>query len=178
MKSINVRILRDSDILLISKYWLESPKEHLVGMGVDLDKLPSAKDFKEMLNKQLSLDNEHKQSYALIWEIDGNPVGHSNVNKIVHGKEAYMHLHLWDQINRKSGLGLELVKLSVRHFFEVLELDRIISEPYALNIAPNKTLKKAGFKLEKNYKTIPGSINFEQEVSRWILTRERFNTLY
>ena len=178
MKHLNVRILRDSDISLISKYWLESSDEHLIGMGVDLDKLPSAKDFKKMLNQQLSLDDKNKQSYALIWEIDGNPVGHSNVNKIVYGKEAYMHLHLWNQMHRKSGLGLELVKLSIRHFFDALKLKKIISEPYALNKAPNKTLKRAGFKLEKNYKTIPGSINFEQEVSRWVLTRERFNTLY
>lgn len=178
MMELNVRKLRGTDISLISNYWLESSDEHLISMGVDLNKLPTAKDFIDILNQQLNLEDKRKQSYALIWEIDGKPIGHSNVNKIVYGKEAYMHLHLWNQINRKSGFGLELVKLSVLHFFKALELEKIISEPYALNRAPNKTLKKAGFVLERNYTTVPGTINFSQEVSRWVLTKERFDTIY
>lgn len=38
------------------------------------------------------------------------------------------------------------------------------------NPAPNKTLKKAGFELVKEYVTTPGPINFEQPVKLWCLS--------
>jgi hypothetical protein len=47
-------------------------------------------------------------------------------------------------------------------------------EPYALNPAPNKTLEKLGFKFLKTYTTIPGWINFEQEVNLWELKNNIF----
>lgn len=169
---LTVRPLEHKDITLISNYWLHSSDQHLKGMGVDLDKLPRASDFQTMLDQQLALDDHEKQSYALIWEVNGKPVGHSNVNKIVFGEEAYMHLHIWNQSYRRAGLGNQLVVLSLKQFFKVLKLNRIICEPYALNQGPNRLLESLGFTFEKQYKTIPGSINFEQEVNRWYMNKE------
>ena len=44
-------------------------------------------------------------------------------------------------------------------------LENLYCEPYALNLAPNGTLLKLGFKLVKQYETTPGSINFYQKVN-------------
>ncbi len=175
--SFHIRQLEHKDIPNITNYWLNSSYQHLISMGVDLEKIPKAELFNTMLELQIELEDHLKQSYALIWEIEGKPIGHSNVNKIIFGNEAYMHLHIWDKQFRKSGFGKALVKRSLKIFFEVLELKRIICEPYALNKAPNRTLEQVGFKLEKTYRTIPGSINFEQEVNRWIITKEDFLNL-
>ena len=71
-------------------------------------------------------------------------------------------------------MGRQLVKLSLPFFFNLLHLERIWCEPYALNPAPNRTLEKVGFSFVKRYTTIPGSLNFEQEVNRWVLEREDF----
>ena len=52
-----------------------------------------------------------------------------------------------------------------------IDLKSIVCEPFANNLAPNKTLNKCGFEMQKKYVTTPGKINFEQKVIRWKLKR-------
>jgi len=172
--NINVREIELKDIDLITDYWLKSDTDFLVQMGVDLNKLPTRNGLREMLTEQISNSITSKTSYALIWELNSKQIGHSNVNGIEYGKHATMHLHLWKSSNRKKGIGTELVKKSLPFYFERLEVKKLICEPYALNLAPNKTLGKVGFEFIKKYTTIPGSLNFEQEVNRWELTKEKY----
>lgn len=106
--------------------------------------------------------------------MDGQAIGHTNVNAIEFGQQAKMHLHLWQSGYRKQNMGTKLVRLSLPFYFERLQLQTLLCEPYALNPAPNKTLKKVGFEFIKKYRTIPGSINFEQEVNQWALTRAQY----
>ncbi|MBI5915442.1 MAG: GNAT family N-acetyltransferase [Bacteroidetes bacterium] len=172
--SLSVRELQAGDIDAIARYWLGADTAFLHGMGVDLDKMPAEGQWKKMLSSQLRQSYREKQSYCLIWQVDGRAVGHSNVNKIVFGEEAYMHLHLWDTEVRKQGIGTALVKMTLPHFFKNLQLKKLYCEPYALNPAPNRTLEKIGFEFVKEYVTTPGWINFEQSVRLWELSYERF----
>lgn len=174
---LSAREIIQSDIELIADYWLKSSDGHLISMGVDLNKMPSRDAFITMLESQLSLPYEEKLSYCTIWTVDGIPCGHCNVNKIIFGKHAYMHLHLWQPESRKLGLGSSLVKLSLPFFFSSLKLETVFCEPYALNPAPNNTLKKLGFEFVKEHITIPGTLNFEQSVSLWRLDKTKFEDL-
>ncbi|HWY34787.1 MAG TPA: GNAT family protein, partial [Nitrosopumilaceae archaeon] len=106
--------------------------------------------------------------------LNNKNIGHSNVNKIVFGEEAHMHLHIWSEDVRKKGVGAELVKLTIPYFFENLKLKKLYCEPYALNQAPNKTLQKVGFEFVKKYRTTPGWLNFEQEVNLWVIYPDKF----
>ena len=171
---ISVREIELRDIEHLEDYWLNSEPAFMIGMGVDLKKLPTREGLRKMLSEQIETPYELKDSYALIWEINGKEAGHSSVNKIIFGKEAYMHLHLWKGYYRKKGLGTELVKKSLPFYFENLKLEQLVSEPYALNPAPNRTLEKIGFEFDKRYVTVPGWLNFEQEVNRWRMTRDTF----
>jgi len=171
---ISVREMKIIDIDLIADYWLKSDSAFLRSMGADFNKLPTRTELRKMLAEQINLPIKDKKSYALIWELDKKQIGHSNVNKIIYGENATMHLHLWWSDNRKKGIGTELVKKSLPYFFKKLKLKKLVCEPYALNPAPNKTLEKVGFDFVKRYKTIPGTINFEQEVNRWELTKENY----
>jgi RimJ/RimL family protein N-acetyltransferase len=164
-----IRPLEISDIPLIADYWLTSEPAFLESMGVDLHKLPSREGLIAGLTAQLAKPIKERQTYALIWLANDKPIGHCNVNPFTYGEEATMHLHLWKSDNRQKGIGTELAFRSVVHFFKELKINRLISEPYALNLAPNKTLEKLQFKKVKTYRTIPGSLNFEQEVNRWEL---------
>lgn len=175
--NITVREIQQKDIGLIADYWLKSDDVFLTGMGVDLNKLPTRNGLKKMLTEQIDTLLINKQSYALIWELNGKQIGHSNVNNIKHGEEATMHLHLWKLTNRKKGLGTELVKKSIPFYFEKLKIKVLFCEPYALNSAPNRTLKKIGFEFVKQYKTIPGSLNFEQKVNRWELSQKDYKKM-
>ncbi len=167
----SVREIQENDIALIADYWLNSDPDFMVGMGVDLDKLPSREGLTNMLMNQLALPYEKKGALALIWEVDGQAVGHCNVNEIVFGEHAKMHLHLWSSSKRRQGIGTELVKQSIPLFFKLLHLKTLFCEPYALNSAPNRVLEKVGFEFVKRYVTVPGSLNFEQEVMRWKMDR-------
>ena len=170
--NLSVREIEESDIPLIAGYWQQSTPEHLLGMGVDLAKVPSHAAFINMLQEQLSLPIPEKQSFCMIWLIDGIPSGHSNINKIIFGEEAYMHLHVWHDAARKKGAGATLVKMTIPHFFKNYQLKKLYCEPYALNPAPNKTLKKLGFRFVKKHITIPGALNFEQLVHLWEISAE------
>jgi RimJ/RimL family protein N-acetyltransferase len=174
---LSVREIQKSDIDFIVQYWLSADKAFLEGIGVDLNKMPAEEEWRKMLAEQLSQPFKEKKSYCIIWLVDDTPAGHSNVNKIIFGKQAFMHLHLWNTGLRQKGSGAALVKMTLPYFFENLELKKLYCEPYALNPAPNRTLKKVGFRFVKEYITTPGFLNFEQPVNRWELSYEAFKLL-
>jgi RimJ/RimL family protein N-acetyltransferase len=174
---LSVREIQKSDIDFIVQYWLSADKAFLEGIGVDLNKMPAEEEWRKMLAEQLSQPFKEKKSYCIIWLIDDTPAGHSNVNKIIFGKQAFMHLHLWNTGLRQKGSGAALVKMTLPYFFKKLELKKLYCEPYALNPAPNRTLKKVGFRFVKEYITTPGFLNFEQPVNRWELSYEAFKLL-
>jgi len=172
--SFSVRELVQGDVTLVADYWSQAEPDYLIGLGVDLSKLPSRDDFFKMLTEQLKLPLKLRQSYCTIWQQHTQAIGHCNVNKLVFGQEAYMHLHLWRRERRYQGLGVSLVWQSLKLFFDRLELQDLYCEPFALNPAPNAVLAKVGFTFVKKYVTVPGLINFEQEVNRWHMSREHF----
>ena len=174
---LEVRSMREEDIPHLVNYWTTANEAYLRGMGADIKKMPSPDQFHKMLHQQLHTRDQYKQAFATIWVVDGEACGHSNVNKIKYGEEAYMHLHLWKATNRKKGVGTELVKKSLALFFEHLKLQTVWCEPYALNSAPNRVLEKVGFEFIKSHITVPGSINFEQEVNRWKMDKAHFMRL-
>ena len=172
---LSVREIRQEDIDPLVHYWFSADDAFLIAMGVDLAKMPTRDEFVAMLTEQLNTPLREKKSYCIIWLLDGVAVGHSNINKIVFGEEAYMHLHMWNGGTRQQGLGTEFVKLTLPYFFGNLELKKLYSEPYALNPAPNRTLAKAGFDFVKQHITTPGSLNFEQPVNLWEITSDKYS---
>lgn len=166
---ISVREFTASDIQHIVDYFLGGNINFLRGMGADKALLPERELWIENIRKELIKPDSEKSNYYVIWLLNDQPVGHSNVNNIQFGETATMHLHLWKGSRRKSGLGFEFLKLSIPFFFEKFRLKKIICEPYAENIAPNRTLQKLGFELVKTYETIPGPISFQQVVNRYEL---------
>jgi RimJ/RimL family protein N-acetyltransferase len=96
-------------------------------------------------------------------------IGHSSINKIQVGQEAFIHLHQWSQAHRRAGLGTRFFQLCVARFAEDFALKRLYCEPSADNPGPNRVLLKSGFRFVKRYRTIPGPINFEQDVNQYVL---------
>jgi RimJ/RimL family protein N-acetyltransferase len=175
---LSVREIHESDIEPLCNYWHNASENYLLSMGVDIKKLPSRESFSLMLREQINTPIEQKKSYCIIWQYNGKPVGHSNTNPTRFGEEATMHLHLWESNIRKKGMGTEFLKMTLRLFFENLQLKKLYCEPYALNPAPNKALEKAGFNFIKKYVTTPGFINFEQPVNRWEMSRADYLSLF
>lgn len=153
-------------------YFLCADEAFLRGMGVDPGKLPHRDVWLERLLADLTRPDSQKQTFYLGWDYEGTRVGHCNVNQLVYGDQAYVHLHLWARTTRGAGLGSELFRQSVRLFFQRFALQRLYCEPYAENPAPNRVLTKTGFRFIKRYRTTPGLINFEQEVNQYVLDQQ------
>lgn len=171
---LSIQELKQEYIDDLIHYWLASDAEYMTSMGVDMTKMPTREEWVQFLSRQLNQNYTEKESYALIWLLNGNPIGHSNISKIKFGDHAFMHLHLWNSERRQKGIGMKLLKLSIPHYFNNMQLQTLYCEPYALNPAPNKLLNKIGFKFLKEYTGIPGWLNFEQPVNVWELTKENF----
>jgi RimJ/RimL family protein N-acetyltransferase len=132
-----------------------------------LSRLPARELFEQALLGNLALPYPKKKAYALIWEANGTPIGHSNLNPVTYGDEGYMHLHIWQEANRKKGWGAGLIALSLPWYFKNMKVKKLYCQPYALNPAPNRLLEKSGFTFVKHYTTIPGSFSYEQPVNLW-----------
>lgn len=157
-----------SDYECMVDYFLTSTEGFLRQMGVDPKKLPQREQWIEsVLLDHERPDREKDRSY-LKWIYDGTPVGHSSINKIEVGERAFIHMHLWVSDLRWAGLGTQFFMASVAAFIRMYGLKRLYCEPYAENPAPNRVLLKSGFRFIKRYRTVPGHINFEQEVNQYV----------
>jgi RimJ/RimL family protein N-acetyltransferase len=171
---ISVRLAEESDYERIVDYFLSGDDAFLAGMGVDRSKLPPRTQWLKLLKENHRAELEEKSFFYVVWELNSQAVGHSNINKIVFGQEAYTHLHMWKPDIRQSGLGYEFMRLSIPYYFNLFALRYLYCEPYSLNAAPNQTLKKLGFEFIRQYETVPGWISFPQPVNRWSLARQAF----
>jgi RimJ/RimL family protein N-acetyltransferase len=174
----SVRQVQESDFEKIVDYFLNADGDFLITMGVDISNLPSKEDWLKILSDDLQKDLKTKRFFYIIWLLNDEPIGHCNINKIIFGKEAFMHLHIWKRNARKNGMGFDLLKMTLPYYFKLFQLQYLFCEPSALNPAPNKILEKTGFEFMKQYDTIPGWINFHQTVNCWQLPVAKFEELY
>lgn len=153
-------------------YFLQADQKFLISMGVDPGRLPIRKDWLDRLLPDLERSDCEKQTYFLSWLYNGVAIGHSNVNKIKYGEEAYIHLHIWAPEHRKAGIGTEFLRKSANAFIRKFALKSLCCEPYAENPAANRVLSKVGFRFIRRYRTVPGLINFDQEVNQYVIQHE------
>lgn len=165
--ALDIRPLCAEEAHLIPTYFHSLSHQILRGMGVAHEKMPTCSAWTELLAEDLTHSDPDRQFFYLLWIVDGNVAGHSNINKIQFGQHAFAHLHLWDANTRQRGWGTALFSQSIEEYFRRFELQSIFCEPFAGNAAPNSTLPKAGFRLVKTYETLPGWINYHQSVNRW-----------
>jgi RimJ/RimL family protein N-acetyltransferase len=168
---LTVREMRLVEVGIRIDYFHNASDEHLLMLGVDRALLPTRDAWRAFYEEDFARPIGDRTNYLLAWERDGSVVGFSSADRIVFGKQAFMHLHILSPTMRGKGLGADLVKESARTYFQVLEIERLFSEPNALNAAPNRTLQRAGFRFLFTHQTAPGPINFPQLATRWVLDR-------
>ena len=173
---LSTRELIESDIENIVDYFLNADIDFLRHMGADKQKLPERNTWINLIKAEYGKAYEEKEFYYIVWLIDEQPVGHSNINNIQFGKSATMHLHLWENGSRRKGLAIEFLKSSIKYYFKNFRLQKLICEIRVENIAPLKVLKKNGFVLKRTYDTTPGWINFHQTVNRYELAKEKLKS--
>jgi RimJ/RimL family protein N-acetyltransferase len=168
----HVRPLRLDEVGVRIAYFHDASDEYLLRLGVDRALLPSRADWLAYYEEDFARPIAERETYNLAWELDGRLVGFSSTDHIEFGEQALMHLHIIEEPNRRQGLGTEFVRLSVDAYFDALELRRLFCQPNAYNVAPNRTLQRAGFRYVYSAEMQPSTINFVQPVTRWVIERD------
>lgn len=164
-----VRELGPDEMGIRVRYFHDASDAHLALMGVDRALLPPPDEWIATYAADAARPREERTTSTLGWELDGEVVGFSSIDRITFGDEAYLHLHLLEAGHRHQGLGAPFVRLSAIRFVELFALRRLLSEPNAFNVAPNRTLQRAGFRYVRTHETVPGPLNPRQPVTRWVL---------
>lgn len=143
----------------------------LARLGAARELLPPPERWRSEFEADLARPPAERSAYAIVWELDGEPIGFSSADRIEVGEEAHMHLHIISPGNRREGLGTELVGLTARHYFELFDLRSLLCEPNAFNVAPNRTLQAAGFRYVRTVEGAPTPMNPMQPLTVWVLER-------
>jgi RimJ/RimL family protein N-acetyltransferase len=170
-RALVVREMQLDEVDFRIDYFHDSSDEHLRTLGVDRALLPTRAAWRQFYAEDYARPLRERESYSLIWELDGEVVGFSSVDRIHFGSEAFMHLHILNPAQRKEGLGAKFVRESAAIYFRVLELERLFCEPNAFNVAPNRTLQRVGFRYLFTHEAQPSPINPRQVTTRWVLDR-------
>jgi RimJ/RimL family protein N-acetyltransferase len=166
-----VREMRLAEVDLRINYFHDSSDEHLRTLGVDRARLPTPEVWRSFYEQDYARPMHERESYSLLWELDGQTVGFSSADHIAFGREAFMHLHILEPARRQKGLGADFVRMTAEAYFRALELERLYCEPNAFNTAPNRTLQRAGFQYLFTHEAQPSPINFKQVTTRWVMDR-------
>ena len=167
---LRVREMQLEEIDHRISYFHGAPDEYLTLLGVDRSLLMEPDEWRASYALDLTRPMDEKQSYSIVWELDERIIGFSSTDRIVYGREAFMHLHLVDPPLRSRGLGARFIRLSAQHYVEALALEHLFSEPNACNVPPNRALMRAGFGYQYSHFTTPGPYNVPQVVTRWALS--------
>ncbi len=117
---LSVRELTVNEIENIVDYFIDADSDFVKRMGADKSKFPKRKEWIAKLESDFRNTYFEKEFYYIVWLLDDQPIGHSNINQIEFGKTATMHLHLWDNTKRKKGLGLEFLLMTIPYFSKIL----------------------------------------------------------
>lgn len=114
------------------------------------------------------IENMANSQNNLIFAIDinGEAVGSIGVHlqTDIHRKNAEMGYWLAEPFWGK-GIVSEAIKKIVKQAFEKFDIDRIFARPFGSNLASQKVLEKAGFKLEARFeKTLIKNGEYEDEL--------------
>jgi hypothetical protein len=90
------------EYVLMLDYFYKADDPFLRGMGVDRLKLPERDTWLDALLADHEKPERERDRFYLVWIFRGRRVGHSSINKIVLGDEAFIHLHLWKSQLRRE----------------------------------------------------------------------------
>jgi RimJ/RimL family protein N-acetyltransferase len=167
-----VRPMRLEEVGIRIDYFHDASDEYLAQLGADRARMPGRDTWRAYYEEDFARPLAERETYNLIWEVEGHAIGFSAVDHIDFGEEAFMHLHIVEEPERQRGLGTELVRLSAAEYFRALELRRLYCQPNAFNVAPNRVLQRAGFRYVFTKEMQPSMLNFPQPITRWVLERD------
>lgn len=167
-----VREMTLDDVDLRIDYFLAADPEFLRWMGVDPALLPSRAQWWQQYADDQALPRAERRLLGLVLELDGRPVGFSNLGLLDDEPSALVHFHLVDPALRSRGLGTMYLRLATRSYFAGLAFEHLYYEPNAFNTPSNRLAQAAGYHFLYTHLTTPGPIHLvDQSMTRWQIRR-------
>lgn len=170
MPALSVRPMTPHDVPRIVAYFVDSSPADRERLG--MTNVPPRDTLTESLLEACAAPLASAQSFYLMWEVDGRPIGFSSLKGIVPGEHGGMHLHMWEAELRGRGLGAVLFCRSALEFHDRFGLKSIICEPRAANPAPNRMLRRIGFPLVRTYVGASSELSAVCELNCYQIVRE------
>ncbi len=142
---IRVREQRESDFPMMLDYWFRSPPGFIEGMGVDLQKLGT----EEAMVKLLSERSRQRVSRfsAVTITLDDEPIGTHSLIPFVENDYGVMHAHICRPEFRGKGIGRVSYLKAAGHFFDHLNLKRIVFQTPMQNRGAIRLKEKLGIRI-------------------------------
>ena len=102
---MTVRPMNLADVDRRIAYFHDSSDDFLLQIGVDRLLLPEREDWKETYRLDFERPIEERQGYGVMWLVDDEVVGWSNVDQIDFGRQAFMHIHIAEPSPAEPGRG-------------------------------------------------------------------------
>ena len=139
---VTIRDFLPEDIIPMVKYWTQSSAEFWKVRGVAKDKLNTEGEFTERY-KNAFLNNGGVKTIAVI-QFFGKAIGVHSLTDLIENESAVFHAHIWDEENRKRGIGFYSYLKAAEYFMYKLNLKKIIFKTPIINIGANRIKKKLG----------------------------------
>ena len=136
-----LRDLTSSDLPAIADYWLLSPDEYLVAMGVDRQRLGSAEDIHKRFFNAIRTGQPVQPSIALAITLDEHLVGYTLLNRY-SAEVNYSHWHIIVPNLRAKGLSTALYPQRLTAYFDLTPISQLIHQTRTSNIGVNRMLDK------------------------------------
>ena len=136
-----LRDLTSSDLPAIADYWLLSPDEYLVAMGVDRQRLGSAEDIHKRFFNAIRTGQPVQPSIALAITLGEDLVGYTLLNRY-SAEVNYSHWHIIVPNLRAKGLSTALYSGRLKAYFDLTPISQLIHQTRTSNIGVNRMLDK------------------------------------
>lgn len=138
---VGLRDLTPADLPAIADYWLLSPDEYLVFMGVDRHLLGSEEDIHSRFSNAIRTGDPSQSAIAFGITLDERPIGYTLLNRYTEDVN-YSHWHIIVPNLRARGLSTALYPFRIRAYFDVAPISQLIHQTRTRNIGVNRMLDK------------------------------------
>lgn len=172
---ITIRDFIEEDMIAQDEYFKKASDEFLFKMGVNAAAIRNVAP-PSRVRPILATPVKERSIHVFTIEINGICSGVFVIKKIQFGKQADLHMHIFNIDNRRKGYGSKIFWTVVAKVFDVFDVKIIICEPSATNPAPNALLQKLGLKVVAQVVTPADGILIEHLANRYEITRDFFES--
>jgi RimJ/RimL family protein N-acetyltransferase len=140
-----VRSLEHWDVPEIVSYWYDTPGRFRWAIGVDPGRQPPRAEWTSFYGAMVGADPATADAIPLVGTFGGRMFAYLLLDEIERGDSCHAQLHVLAEDDRSRGLVRRLFAPTLATAFRLADVQTIVCEPCADNLAANSLLTGFGF---------------------------------